>query len=746
MIHEQQRADQPPLQPAVEEPLQAEPAAGSGLGLAGSGGVAVAAGAASSNYDFVKIKVRLGTQLEHYYILSRFLLSRMLTVITLPQHKAVRIALDVKRHLVDHGRLDITQEELEEALFAALRQRGYGDDYVRRYQMVTRFFQQKRPLIILVAGSACTGKSSLAQQLASRLNLPNVLQTDVLYELLRASGMGDLPAEPLWRRPLPAGTSAVAAFQQECATIRQALDGELCKCIRDGKSIIIEGLHLDPGLFLSEFGDPRGAAAASAAPAEPAAGAGPLPPDDPGTGSAAARSRAEAESASAAVGQRLSELQLTTSSDAAPSLPPISEGVVLLNGTAAAVAPAEPAGNRGQGADAPQCFNHHQQQQQGATGTAAGSAGALTGVRRTASFGDAVSQLSYGALHRQQSPWRDVGSGKPLLRPCSARMSDQLGQRGQAVVMLQSTDAGEAAAPNGGPAPPSALPPPVPSPRLSACLSLPIVQEHLPERRRQPRQRSSSSPCTLLPSPLQPPVGSVRPEQAAAVPASPEAVPPLKLDSSEHEWHDQQQQQLGQAHVGGLSAPAGSPGVPQMTAGQHEARTHVPAWPSGVAAELQHGRPVQHSSMAAADAAAAAAAGTGPVFVPICLAVPDGEYEGMLQDWVQRQERAYASSASGSGNSSTGAGSGRVLDLQGVGEAGCISSNGFPSPPTAGGSVPTSEGAARLQAVQAHLRQYGSRGVPVVELNMSDMGAALDAMHAYVLQCIALATGEHDYQ
>lgn len=42
-------------------------------------------------------------------------------------------------------------------LFALLRQRGFGDAYVRRYQMVTRFFQQKRPLIILVAGSACTG-------------------------------------------------------------------------------------------------------------------------------------------------------------------------------------------------------------------------------------------------------------------------------------------------------------------------------------------------------------------------------------------------------------------------------------------------------------------------------------------------------------------------------------------------------------------------------------------------------------
>ncbi len=41
----------------------------------------------SSNYDYVKVKIRLGSQLEHYYILSRFLLSRVLTVITLPQHK-----------------------------------------------------------------------------------------------------------------------------------------------------------------------------------------------------------------------------------------------------------------------------------------------------------------------------------------------------------------------------------------------------------------------------------------------------------------------------------------------------------------------------------------------------------------------------------------------------------------------------------------------------------------------------------
>ncbi|KAL8520638.1 hypothetical protein ACS0TY_011249 [Phlomoides rotata] len=35
---------------------------------------------AFSKYDFVKVKVWLGDNSDHYYVLSRFLLSRMLTV------------------------------------------------------------------------------------------------------------------------------------------------------------------------------------------------------------------------------------------------------------------------------------------------------------------------------------------------------------------------------------------------------------------------------------------------------------------------------------------------------------------------------------------------------------------------------------------------------------------------------------------------------------------------------------------
>jgi 2-phosphoglycerate kinase len=46
---------------------------------------------------------------------------------------------------------------------------------------MNRFHHQRLPLIILVCGTACVGKSTLATQLAQRLNLPNVLQVSSFH-------------------------------------------------------------------------------------------------------------------------------------------------------------------------------------------------------------------------------------------------------------------------------------------------------------------------------------------------------------------------------------------------------------------------------------------------------------------------------------------------------------------------------------------------------------------------------------
>ncbi|KAG8652803.1 uncharacterized protein LOC110617265 [Manihot esculenta] len=207
---------------------------------------------ASSKYDFVKVKVWLGDHADHYYVLSRFLLSRMLTVTKIPNHVAIKIALELKKLLIDNSLLDVSQSDLEANLFKLMERRGYGEEYINRYKMMTRFHHQRVPLVILVCGTACVGKSTIATQLAQRLNLPNVLQTDMVYELLRTSTDAPLGSTPVWARDFSSSEELITEFCRECRIVRKGLAGDLKKAMKDGKPIIIEGIHLDPSIYLMD--------------------------------------------------------------------------------------------------------------------------------------------------------------------------------------------------------------------------------------------------------------------------------------------------------------------------------------------------------------------------------------------------------------------------------------------------------------------------------------------------------------
>ncbi|GBG60787.1 hypothetical protein CBR_g12525 [Chara braunii] len=206
----------------------------------------------TSKYDFVKVKVWLGDHNDHYYVLSRFLVSRTLTLTQIPHVTAIKIALELKKLLVDNSLLDVSQSDLEANLFKLMRRRGFGDEYISRYQMMTRFHHLRVPLIVLVCGTACVGKSTIATQLAQRLNLPNVLQTDMIYELLRTAEDSPLHPEPVWARNL-SPEEVLSEFCRECRVVRKGLEGDLAKSMREGKPIIIEGVQIDPAIYLQEM-------------------------------------------------------------------------------------------------------------------------------------------------------------------------------------------------------------------------------------------------------------------------------------------------------------------------------------------------------------------------------------------------------------------------------------------------------------------------------------------------------------
>jgi 2-phosphoglycerate kinase len=121
-----------------------------------------------------------------------------------------------------------------------MERRGYGEEYINRYNMMTKFHHQRVPLVILVCGTACVGKSTIATQLAQRLNLPNVLQTDMVYELLRTATDAPLTSTPVWTREFGSSEELITEFCRECRIVRKGLGGDLKKAMKDGKPIIIE--------------------------------------------------------------------------------------------------------------------------------------------------------------------------------------------------------------------------------------------------------------------------------------------------------------------------------------------------------------------------------------------------------------------------------------------------------------------------------------------------------------------------
>ncbi|KAF8283435.1 ATP/GTP nucleotide-binding protein [Trypanosoma cruzi] len=216
----------------------------------------------SSKYDRVKVRVHLGG--EHYYTLSRFTLSKMLTFCKLPVTVAVKVSLDLKKLLVDQEKLEISQAELEAATFLMMAQYGYGEAHAKLFPVITRFYVERVPLVILIAGSGYCGKTAIAHSLGSKLNTHNVVSTELLLEIASSiyngfstsslstgchvTGQAFWPQpeeKSLWLRETETEEDFVSTWCAWSEAIFPLVEEELNKAVTEGKVLILEGSLLN---------------------------------------------------------------------------------------------------------------------------------------------------------------------------------------------------------------------------------------------------------------------------------------------------------------------------------------------------------------------------------------------------------------------------------------------------------------------------------------------------------------------
>ena len=115
---------------------------------------------------------------------SKGLLSHSIEATGLAPDEAYRIASAIEGNLIDLRRQEIGHRELERAT-ADLLAKEHGDSYAERYRVWRAWGNLDKPLIILICGPSGAGKTTLAIALATLLDIPRVVATDDIRQMMR---------------------------------------------------------------------------------------------------------------------------------------------------------------------------------------------------------------------------------------------------------------------------------------------------------------------------------------------------------------------------------------------------------------------------------------------------------------------------------------------------------------------------------------------------------------------------------
>lgn len=143
-----------------------------------------------------------------------------------------------------------------DGLFARSLRERFGERPARRFDLTTSIRRSDRPVVILIGGATGSGKSTLAAELSFRLGITHVTSTDMVREAMRSvlsrevvPGLHDHSF-----RGIALGGEALsdprervlAGYRQQADQVAVGVRALVRRAAREGKPILIEGVHLRP--------------------------------------------------------------------------------------------------------------------------------------------------------------------------------------------------------------------------------------------------------------------------------------------------------------------------------------------------------------------------------------------------------------------------------------------------------------------------------------------------------------------
>ena len=176
---------------------------------------------------------------------------------------AYRIASEVRAELVAEERLTVEEEEVLARVRAKLQMTDAL--VVPRLDKWRILRESTEPVVVLIGGATGVGTSTLAADVARRLNIQSVIGTDSIREVLRRAISPDLlpilhkssfeiTAEDI-RVPVEDDETVLFGFRAQSSQVSVGVEAIVERGLKEGTNLVVEGVHLAPEIILGRYKD-----------------------------------------------------------------------------------------------------------------------------------------------------------------------------------------------------------------------------------------------------------------------------------------------------------------------------------------------------------------------------------------------------------------------------------------------------------------------------------------------------------
>jgi 2-phosphoglycerate kinase len=183
---------------------------------------------------------------------SRGLMARALMAAGVSAVRAYELAQRVRDDLAARGADAVDLDRLEELAGEVLGE-GEGSQVVRRLRRHEALRELDLPIILLIGGATGTGKSTVATEVAYRLGITRVSSTDFVRQTMRAFLSPEfMPSIHYSSFEVPVAGEVggvVEGFVEQTRNVLVGVRAVVERALQEGWSLVLEGVHLVPGML-----------------------------------------------------------------------------------------------------------------------------------------------------------------------------------------------------------------------------------------------------------------------------------------------------------------------------------------------------------------------------------------------------------------------------------------------------------------------------------------------------------------